>query len=526
MTLLAAGVLAACQSDPMSPAASAAPGELAAHRGRSSRGPWRFNNDKYSDRGHRPATGRSGDAAIQAEVLVGAGGLTILRVESFRAGDLTSPAGDIERVQVRAFSPRGKILFVRVERVPGDGSVYLAAFPDLPQGVTFQVTAHVRGLDGRRTDVVTVGGIGVLKAPDLALTSIGLPSAVYTGTPTIITAVVEELNGDRGAQADCELEVNGRVADRARGIWIDAGDAVTCAFTVTFARTGLHELRVSLKRVRPHDAGRGNNGRSVTVDVQAPSSIAGAPPVTWGANVRWGTTASRDTFEVTLTAPDGSVFFQGANASRADGTVQEALLSAQIGTALPFPLTRLEVAQASGGVLLHGAAWDDVGPDAGGSVGVDCVARGAGTGTEFYLCANQLGFSSLTYRRAAGSVTYQSSEYSRVWNGATYDVDTYVTNVTDPLGAAVVPFGSTYTFDVRITTAGLTYGFGAVVPLGPVSEATGEPLSCSSFSLPLDGVVYGGRTCMASSTSFTGIAGSANGAGFLGNAPAGLRVVP
>ncbi len=523
LSLLAAGLVAACQD----PAAPRAPDGAvqASQSGRAVRGSWRFNSEKYRDTGSRPSTGRSGSAALQVEAL-GSAGLTLLRVESFRADDLSRPAGVLERVQVKVLTTAGKVWSVRSYDGLNAGALFTVALTGLPTGATIQVTGLVRGLDGRRTDVVTVGGVAIARAPDLAVTGIALPSQVYTGVPTLITATVAELNGERGARADCRLDVDGQLADRARGIWVDAGDVVSCAFTVTFTQAGSHAVTVSLESVQPADLASANDRRSATFTAIAPTPTPSTLALSWGASVRWGTVATRDTFHLTMTAADGSLFFEGINANRSDGVRQEAMLAAVVGTALTFPLTRIELGQASGGALLHRTAYDGVVAGSGGSVGVECATRGLGTGVEFYICANSLGFTSLTYRRSAGSVTYQSMAFSQFWNGAGYDVDTYVDNFTDASPAAVIPFGSSYTFEIRVTTAGQTYGFDAVVPLGPVTDVTTDPFTCNSFTITLASAPYAARACSGMSDSFIGIAGSANGAGFLGNAPAGLRVTP
>ena len=84
-----------------------------------------------------------------------------------------------------------------------------------------------------------------------------------------ISAVISEGNGDVGARADCVLYVDGAEADRAEGIWVDAGGVVTCAFAHTFTAAGTHTLRVEAANVDPGDFDMANNSAAGTLQVMS-----------------------------------------------------------------------------------------------------------------------------------------------------------------------------------------------------------------------------------------------------------------
>lgn len=489
----------ACTPESTTP--SAVEAQLAAAGGR-----WHFNSERYRDAGAKPATGRSGAAAVAAEAFADGSGLTRLFVTSFRAGDLTAPAGDIVRVQIKAFGDGGALLLVRNVAATG-GAAFETALAGLAPGVTLQVTAQVRGVDGRRTDVVTVGGIAILPAPDLAVLAVGAPAAAIVGLPVIVTATVAELAGVRGARADCVLLADGVEVDRARGIWVDAGDAVTCAFTPTFATAGPRTLSVQVANVSPLDGNAANNASTAGLTV---ATADGAPPVSAAAEFRSGTYSIVDTFSTRWTYPSGALFQEIASSYREGGTTQFFMASGVIGAPLTFPLARVDVGQATGGLVTHTARWDGL-PQIGGS---GCASAGVGTGTDFFLCTGG-GAAVFTYTRAAGTVTYQSSEYAKVWNGTGYDEDTWVDNgVLADL--PVAPLGPTYAFSVSVSSGGRVYQAAGVMDVVPLVEAEDEPLACATGTVSLPPDVFEVTTCTGFAYAFTGYAGSFTGAGAVG----------
>lgn len=103
-----------------------------------------------------------------------------------------------------------------------------------------------------------------------------------------IVATVTETTGAAGMKADCVLLVDGVEADRIRALWVDAGDAVSCAFTEHFAREGTYGMEVraedarSMRRARARSAkgtgrsGNGSAGGGETRRYRTPQSLAAA----------------------------------------------------------------------------------------------------------------------------------------------------------------------------------------------------------------------------------------------------------
>lgn len=467
--------------------------------------------ERYQDSGAHPATGRSGSAAIQAEALAAENGATTLTVTSHRAADLSVNAGNLARVHVKAFDASGRLLFTRTFNGTS-GNMFTTSFAGLAPGTRFQVQANVTGIDRRRTDVVTAGP-SAHRGPDLAVTAVAAPANVVINTPVIISATVAELNGERGAKADCILEIDGAVVDRAPGVWVDAGDAVSCVFTTSFAVTGTRSVRVHVNHVRPRDFDQSNNTGSTTLVVSEPAAGPG-PSVLFGGEIRDVLFARRDTFSTRWTYSDGRLFLESVSTTDSSGREQRALISGTLQGEITFPITRLDVAQTSGGVLLHQARYDDVQPDSSTGSGASCAARGVGTGVETYVCSQQAGFTTVTYLRAAGTVTFRSLEYSKVWNGESYDESTWVDNGNSSVGE-LLPWGADFTFNVVLTDGGRIFTIAATALLLPVDEVEDEPLVCtnSQFEIPPD--LFDIASCFGSFTSRTGVAGTLAGVGFV-----------
>ena len=471
---------------------------------------WRFNSQKYRDTGSHPATGRSGSAALQAEALVDASGAVNLVVTSYRAVDLLGdPAGTLEKVQVKIFDAAGRLLSTRNVNGLNAGSTWRSLLPGMPAGGTVQVQANVKGIDPRRNDVVTVSSIRAVAAPDLAVTSLVIPGSALTGAPTVLGATVAEVAGQHGARGDCVLYIDGVAVDQSRNIWVDAGDVVSCAFTHVFTTGGSHLVRIAVENVLPVDADLSNNAASGTLRLAVP--VAGGPSSTIDGYVTSGTFTSADTFETKWTAPDGSVFLEQRNGSRTTGTQFAFNATGVISTALTFPLTRIEIAENGDGRLLMSLRLDDVAASSV-SPGASCASRDQGDGTALYLCAYDQGFTVVTFAHNAGTVTYQSTEYSNFWNGSAYDQNTYVVNdvVTTGVFADV---RATFALNLQVTDGATLYVLNAAGPMGASSVSDISPRQCVTQPIVIAPVTYSAATCFASTYLFNGFVGTLSGAG-------------
>jgi hypothetical protein len=225
------------------------------------------NSVKYRDAGAKPATGRSGSAAIQARALRSQTETTV-EVTTGQFDGAAAPAGKLDKVQVKLFAlTSDDVIATDNYRSAGiTGGTASFAYPWPARGERFQVQANVSGIDPKRTDVVTVGGT-VKMRPDPTVASLSVPSTAIIGTVVTIDAVIREGNGDLGARANCVLKVDGAVTDHADGIWVDAGDAVTCQFRQVFTTLGQKQLSVELTNVVPADYDTSNNSKSAAIQI-------------------------------------------------------------------------------------------------------------------------------------------------------------------------------------------------------------------------------------------------------------------
>ncbi len=507
VSLAALCIAAACTEAPTSGVPSVAP----SFARRGARGLHRAS-ERYHDRGAHAWTGRSGSAAIDVEALRDDDGGVDVTVNSHRATDPSAVAGAMSKVQVKALTSAGRLLFTRNYNSALIGGTFHASYDGMPAGSRFEVQANVYGIDGRRTDVVTVNAHAA-RRPDLAVTAIAAPATAIVNTPVIISATIAELNGDHGARADCGLFVNGALVDRANGIWVDAGDVVSCVFTTTFTTTGDKQVEVRISHAAPADANPANNAAGTRIAVVIPNPSDPGPAFNYFADIRDVVFEHADTFATTWTFPSGAIFLDQSSAMDSSGTEQSALFNGAISTRLTFPITRIDLAQTSGGQLLHTAHYDNVQPDSTSSSGADCAARSEeGTGVSFFICAQSLGFTTLTYLRSAGTVTFQSTGFSKVWNGTSFDETTWTDNGTGSFGA-LLPWGGTFSFNVTVTDGTTLYSAAVTVPLVSTTTSDVEPKTCAAGTASVPPDVLTTSTCFSSLFTETGRFGTVSGTG-------------
>ena len=231
--------------------------------------PFHSMSERYADNGAKPATGRSGSAAIAARALLGKDGVTTIEATTGQLDSPTAPPGQISKVQLKSVNGNGDVIqTVNFNHLDG-GGYWNTTTSDLGRNAPIQIHANVGGIDGRRTDVVIATATVKLR-PDLAVNRINAPGKAYINTPVIISALVLELNGDVGARDDCLLFVDGVQVDQIPGMWVDAGSAVTCAFVYSFPATGTHTLKVQAANVVPADWDLANNEATASIEIVLP----------------------------------------------------------------------------------------------------------------------------------------------------------------------------------------------------------------------------------------------------------------
>ncbi|HET7435164.1 MAG TPA: hypothetical protein VFN10_10690 [Thermoanaerobaculia bacterium] len=225
------------------------------------------NSTKYRDSGIPNATARSGSAAIEARALLGRDGLTDLQVTTGSLSGGTAP-GNIDKVQLKRIIDNRTI--VSNDNNLNDGGVYNDRLSGMARHDALAIQATVSGIDPSRSDLVSANETVKLR-PDLTVTDLQLPPLARINVPLTIRATVREQNGDVGARANCTLSVDGTITDRADGIWVDANDAVTCAFSTLIATAGTHTISVAATGVAPGDWDLANNVASGSLAVTSDS---------------------------------------------------------------------------------------------------------------------------------------------------------------------------------------------------------------------------------------------------------------
>lgn len=462
--MLAAG---ACTDQPAAPDARAAAPALS-----SGAQPRLVSNAvRYRDAGHKPATGRSGSASLSVQALIDNAGITHISVVSGTANAPGTGAGTLGHVQLKVFvTDSADDALVRNFRQVGGGRwSYQVMGPS--RETALQVQAGITGIDGSRTDVVTVRDT-VVRAPDLRVTAFG-PERVRAGSPVNIAAWIDERNGDAGARADCVLYVDGIAADRAEGIWVDAWSGVYCMFTQTFATPGARQVEVRLENVSPVDYDPANNAASRTLTVVDDATFSYEAR----AYDRRGTSSYYDRRR--WTEPSGETAEELRSDSNAYANQNAYMYGWRpVGLALPVQ-ARLQ--QSSGASVYHAATLAGLG--AAHTGGGQFCERTWFTGTYFYLCTRgnaTSGYTSFQYERVSDAVAYHSLNYSARWDPAGTPTYVYSDNFDYQSGTPAAPFGSDFTFLVELTDAGgNTYPTNPTFPLGLQGWDFSTPLQCN-----------------------------------------------
>jgi hypothetical protein len=490
--LVAAAVLAlfasACADVPTAALAGRAPGRTPSLATFSSGVTLIPNTVKYRDTGGRPATGRSGSAVVDALALLDREGATTLSIAARHA---TEPwrSGTIDKLQVKAYAPDGQHKFTQNLHPTAAPDTFVGVLSTgdlriqgLGRGDQMRLQANVTGLDGRRTDVVTVVE-SVKRLPDLTVQLAG-PAEAGTNLPVNFFATVSEVNGDVGTHAACELYGGGQLLDQAYGIWVDAGDEVTCAFTTIFSIPGAHALEVRVTTSGGREWDGGNNTDTATIQVHGE-----------GASFRTNAFFVESVFERDWLMEEQ--WWDLTTGEAGERTVEEhsndrqqiAMFGGHMPQRMAGPVD-LRASMSTGGQVVELLERQISTP----SMDAWCVFEWEGA-ESFQLCSGGdggPGFTEFRYSMMRGELTYHGHEYSRVWDQLTgEELYVYHRNYTYGPSGSAVPLGADWTFDVRLSTPGGEHALHAAlypVPSGP-SEWTSR--FCNSW----DGWDYSSKTC-------------------------------
>ena len=484
----------ACTDTPTGAPSARAPGGRASFS-TSSSGPTLVSNAvRYRDTGGKPATGRSGNAVVSAFAVLDKEGVTTLDFGARHA--TTWVGGTITRAQVKTAASDGTHKYTRNLEpyfghhgpIPGP-----ALLQGLGRGDQVRLQANVENVDAPRVDVVTVTET-VKRLPDLTL-ELAAPAQVEANTHVNVMGVVRERNGDLGAFAYCELYVDDEMVDIVWNLWVDAGDAVTCATTVSFSTPGTYALRM---RVRTPSWEREwdteNNTDTATVQVNGET-----PQFYTSAGFSHSTSVQVDSLRETWEYPQegwGNEY----------GAVFEQVYTGQYGDmygTMPARMSGpadLRLGMSTGGRVVDAAELSV--PDSFQG----CTSYWGGR-TTFHLCSNgdlSSGRTTFNYSYMAGAVTYHSREYSRVWDHLTGEESVYHWN-TDSAYDETVPVGDDWTFTVRFSTPSGEHDLSRTLLLEPYGYAWALPYECYAWGDPSWG--YHGTSCSGVTYREWGVAG-------------------
>jgi hypothetical protein len=275
-----------------------------------------------------------------------------------------------------------------------------------------------------------------------------------------------------GAHADCVLYVDGVEADRARGIWVDAGDAVSCSLTHVFESVGPKQLRMEIANVSPGDFDPSNNVGQNTVHVTDATG-----DFTYAAFVEDYVENSVQVDSTRIAYYDGQMIDQH-NIYHQRLAYQTGVLYGWMPHGVPLATTNVRVSQSTNGVTVHAGAW----PEAAEGYPLlspqpDCMA-GWNEGVVVYLCSTGTaddGMTSVQYLRVGTAVTYYGIQNGRVWwSGAPEYVYSFTTEWSGgyAYNAPQITVGADYSFLVELTDGDRSYRLDATVPLGAPETST------------------------------------------------------
>ena len=261
-----ASVLVACSESVVGPAPLKRAGSVASNAGR---GPVP-NGQKYRQQTTAHATGRSGSASLTGRALMAKDGSVQVELTTGQLDQSGAP-GNISKVQLKFFHPASAEMHEPTQNYNGltGGGTWTGSYNEKVRHQKFQAQSNIRGIDPKRTDVVTIDGRVDLR-PDVAVTAVSAPGQAMRNTSVAILGTIAELNDDVGATTNCVLYVNGVEVDRANGVWVADGDMVTCAFAYTFMSNGNYTLTVRAESVVPGDWDLANNANSATIEIRDP----------------------------------------------------------------------------------------------------------------------------------------------------------------------------------------------------------------------------------------------------------------
>ena len=461
------------------------------------------NTTKYRETGARPAVGRSGSAAIELRALRGISNDTEIEVTTGHFDSGTAAPGKLDKVQVKLFAPNGKLLITdnyRKSLAAGGYATFSYGVAQRGQKVSLQAT--VSGIDGSRTDVVSADDVVRLR-PDLIVTDLHAPHFATIGANMLVVATIHERNGEAGARANCVLSVDGVDVDHANGIWVDAGDSVTCEFTHHFNSLGVKQISVAATGVAPADYDASNNSIAQQIEVVPPTGV----PVRYTAVVHEVTENVLSTtrhHEQTTGTDNDYTLDQTNNAST---TTHASDYSTQmiIERAMSFPVTAQAILWSDGQQIMSRS--DEVGVSSYTDDGASQVTCGYTfdfphsvqvCSTNMLLYGQPYQITSAQIWNQSQTVTYYSSFTSITRAFGVESVYSSNDEFSYSTGPQPVPaFGDLLNLRVALTDMVGVYDIDVALPMTPLDYRFDQPEDCQTFDFQFMPGEFSGYDCSA-----------------------------
>jgi hypothetical protein len=184
---------------------------------------------------------------------------------------LTAP--DLSKhIQMKSFDTEGELRWTQnyqnaALNVAGDNTSSVTyTYTDMERHQPAKIIELVQTDEITKTKVLR-GNSTVLFRPDITVTSVSAPAQVVVNDLVNITALIEELNGDLGADSTIELSLDGTVLDSASSVVLNPNSDAAVTMVTSFDTAGTYTLTVNAKDINPGDYDMSNNSNTVTIEV-------------------------------------------------------------------------------------------------------------------------------------------------------------------------------------------------------------------------------------------------------------------
>lgn len=474
----------------------------------------------YRESGVGNAHGRSGSANVTARALLGKDNNTTVELTTGTLDSNATPPGRFTMVQIKPLLSNGQALFAHnFTGLSTPSGYYSFVWPSLHRGEQIQLQSNIRGIDGSRTDVVTLNET-VKMRPDLAVRNLTFLETAIVQQVVNIRANIAELNGDTGATTACVLSIDGNTVDRANNVFVDAGGGVTCEFSTTFSGPGTHEIQVSAANPVPGDYDMSNNTASgmITVSTDNAEHVTGLFMDSNVAAPKQQTQSFQVTYQGAAVEKLSNTFGSDVHLQGTSTLIQDfGCTGASNATSWQTPVDISYTESMDGNQMI---AFTDKGLNATGtslavqpfpvcnSSAASVVAQYGSTfmvdhfdyiGYVQYLDSTGNPLYALQFvgvERGAGDVTYFSHGYQcSWWNSCSNPADYYAWNTsTETKWGTLLPLGSMWGASIATQDAsGKTLAQELTVPLTATQQSNAQGTSCANVGPDSNGYTY--QTC-------------------------------